>query len=948
MPDYVALPPDDRQRLKEVFADARALPASDRQAYLSAACVGNEALRQEIESLLASDERAKSFLESPAVVWGDGPPHPASLMLEGRRLGAYQVQALLGAGGMGEVYRARDTKLQRDVALKFLPQAFTSDPARLSRFEGEARMLAALNHPNIGAIYGFEEAEGLRFLVLELVDGQTLAEKLADVSRQRSQGPGLPVHDALSIARQIAVALDVAHEKGIIHRDLKPANITITTDGMVKVLDFGIAKAAVDGSTPDFTQSPQHNVNHASDSAVMGTPGYMSPEQARGQPVDKRTDIWAFGCVLYEMLTGRVAFEGGTASGTIVAVLESNPQWDALPRGTPASIRLLLRRCLDKDAPRRVQSIAEVRRTIEHARHRWNRWQVAAIVAAALGTLAIGGVWLRGPARGSHASEWIQITKFPDSVSQPALSPDGRMVTFIRGPQTFWGPGQIYVKALPDGEPVQLTADSSDKMSPAFAPDGARIAYTTVSSQFGWDTWAVPVVGGEPRRWLDNASGLVWGGPRDVLFSEMKKGTHMGIVASDESRSDQHGVYLPANERAMAHRSYPSPNGKWVLLAEMDEDYAWMPCRVVPANGSSPGRQVGPPAAACTFGAWSPDGKWMYLTSDAGGVNHIWRQRFPDGQPEQMTFGPTAEEGIAMAPDGRSLITAVALQNVTIWLHDASGERQISSLEGSAITPRFTPDGQRLCYVIAKESPTPWVPQPAEVWVADLKSGRSESLVRGLLALSYDISADSQEVVLEVADGEGKPRLWLAPLDHRRPPRQIANVEGRQPKFGPDGDIFFRTSGTVYRVHSDGTAMRKALDEQIHSLKAVSRDGRWLIGSSPLPGNASSLLQAFPLAGGPAVQLGSVKLEWNWTPAGDSLAISAGPVGASRSYLIPLAPGEALPRLPPGGFRSEQDVAELPGARKIDVSTAVPGASPDVYAFYRGTTQRNLFRIPLH
>jgi Tol biopolymer transport system component len=379
----------------------------------------------------------------------------------------------------------------------------------------------------------------------------------------------------------------------------------------------------------------------------------------------------------------------------------------------------------------------------------------------------------------------------------------------------------------------------------------------------------------------------------------------------------------------------------------MNQDYVWIPCRVVPVDGSSPGSQVGPPGAGCTFGAWSPDGKWMYVTSNVGGVPHIWRQRFPDGQPEQVTFGPTAEEGIAMAPDGRSFVTAVALQNVTIWIHDVSGERQISSLEGTAVTPRFTLDGQRLCYMIAKESPTPFVPQPAEVWVADLKSGRSESLAPGLLALSFDISADSQEVVMEVTDGEGKPRLWLVPFDRRSPPRQIPDVEGRQPKFGPDGDIFFRTAGTVYRVHPDGTAMRKALEQQIHLLKGVSRDGRWLVGSSPLPGNESSVLQAFPLGGGPAVHLGSLSLEWNWSPVGDSLSVSGGPVGASRSYLIPLAPGEAFPPVPAGGFRSEEEFAQLPGARQIDALTAVPGSSPDVYAFYRGTTQRNLFRIPL-
>ena len=943
----MALPPEDWRRLKEVFAGARALPASHRQAYLSATCAGNEALRQEAESLLASDERAKSFLESPAIIWGDGTPLPAQLMIEGRRLGAYQVQALLGAGGMGEVYRARDTKLQRDVAVKFLPHAFTSDPERLSRFEGEARMLAALNHPNIGAIYGFEEAEGLRFLVLELVNGRTLADKLADASRQRPQGPGLPVHEALSIARQIAVALDVAHEKGIIHRDLKPANITITPDGVVKVLDFGLAKAAGDGSPPDVTHSPTNAVKQTSASGVMGTPGYMSPEQARGQAVDKRTDVWAFGCVLYEMLTGRVAFQGVTASDTIVAVLESEPRWDALPRGIPTSVRLLLRRCLDKDAARRLQDIGQVRRALEQARRGWSRWQVAAVAVAALATLAIGAVvWLRGPAAASRASEWVQITKFPDSVTQPALSPDGQMVAFIRGPQTFFGPGQVYVKALPDGEPVQLTRDSSNKMGPAFSPDGARIAYTTVSSQFAWDTWAVPVRGGEPQRWLANASGLVWAGPRDLLFAEQKKGTHMGIVASDESRNRQRAVYLPTNERAMAHRSYASPDGKWVLLTEMNQDYVWIPCRVVPADGSSPGRQVGPSAAGCTAGAWSPDGKWMYVTSDAAGEHHIWRQRFPDGQPEQVTFGPTAQEGIALAPDGRSLVTAVSLQHGAIWLHDASGERQISSLEGTAITPRFTPDGQRLCYMIAKESPTPWVPQPAEVWVADLKSGRSEPLAPGLLAISYDISANGEEVVMEVADGGGKPRLWLVWIDRRAPPRQIPNVEGRQPKFGPDRNIFFRTAGTVYRVHADGTAMRKALEQQIHLLKAVSPDGRWLIGSSPLPENEASVLQAFPLTGGAAVQIGGVRMEWNWSPGGDSLAISA--VGTNRSYLIPLAPGEALPRVPAGGFRSEEEIAELPGAVQLDVSTVVPGSLPGVYAFYRGTTQRNLFRIPLH
>jgi hypothetical protein len=406
----------------------------------------------------------------------------------------------------------------------------------------------------------------------------------------------------------------------------------------------------------------------------------------------------------------------------------------------------------------------------------------------------------------------------------------------------------------------------------------------------------------------------------------------------------------------MAHRSYASPDGKWVLLAEMNEDHEWIPCRVVPMDGSSPGRQVGPANAACTFGAWSPDGNWMYVTSNAGGVHHIWRQRFPDGQPEQVTSGPTAEEGIAMAPDGRSFVTAVALENVSIWLHDASGERQISSLEGIATTAKFTPDGQRLCYLIRKEFPTPFSSvQSGEVWVSDLGSGRSQSLAPGFRALTYDISADSRQIVMEVADDDGKPRLWLVPLDRGSPPRQIQSVEGRQPKFGPDGDIFFRASGFVYRVRADGRGLRKAFEQPVLLLKALSHDGRWLVGWSPRPDGEGMATQAFALVGGPehvgpqhvGIWNGGASIEWTWSPGGNVLSVSAGPVGVNRSYLIPLTPGEALPPVPAGGFRSEDEVARLPGARRIDALTVVPAPSPDVYAFSRVTSQRNLYRIPV-
>ena len=277
----------------------------------------------------------------------------------GTRLGPYEILSALGAGGMGEVYRARDTKLNRDVALKVLPPAFTADTDRVARFEREARLLASLNHPRIGSIYGLEDTGSTPALVLELVEGDTLDERVR-------RGP-LPVPEALAIAQQIADALEAAHASGIVHRDLKPSNIKITHDGMVKVLDFGLARAlAADGSEPDLAKSPTMTAGTIP-GVILGTAAYMSPEQARGRPVDKRTDVWAFGCVLFEMLTGSSAFGRETLTDTIAAVVGAEPDWTLLPSETPAGIRHLLTRCLQKDARRRIHDIADARIEVEDA-----------------------------------------------------------------------------------------------------------------------------------------------------------------------------------------------------------------------------------------------------------------------------------------------------------------------------------------------------------------------------------------------------------------------------------------------------------------------------------------------------------------------------------------------------------------------------------------------------
>ena len=329
----------------------------ERAAFLREACAGDEPLRQDVESLLTHASRGAGFLSTPAFA-GEAAGDVASFV--GRQLGRYSIQAPLGAGGMGEVYRARDGTLGRDVAIKILPRVFSTNPDRRARFDREARLLAALNHPHIAAIYGVEDSDGVRALVLELVEGDTLADRLARGA--------LAVSEALRIARQIADALEAAHEKGIVHRDLKPANIKITPEGVVKVLDFGLAKAAGgDSSGPDLTQSPAVPNGSTRHGLIFGTASYMSPEQARGRPVDTRTDIWAFGCVLYEMLTGTQAFPGGDLSEILAGIIKSEPNWDAVPADVPPVLGVWLRRCLHKDSRQRLRDIGDLRLALDGA-----------------------------------------------------------------------------------------------------------------------------------------------------------------------------------------------------------------------------------------------------------------------------------------------------------------------------------------------------------------------------------------------------------------------------------------------------------------------------------------------------------------------------------------------------------------------------------------------------
>lgn len=570
--------------------------------------------------------------------------------------------------------------------------------------------------------------------------------------------------------------------------------------------------------------------------------------------------------------------------------------------------------------------------------------------AIILAALAIAVPQLIRPRR--HEFAYTQITNFTDSAVAPVLSADGRMLAFLRSDRWFLSPDQIYIKLLPDGEPVQLTDDGHQKYGMAFSPDGSRLAYTVHDSNtMAWNTYTVPVLGGEPSLLLSNASGLTWLEGGRYLFSEQDgKGAHMGIVTAGDNRAGYRQIYFPPHERSMAHFSYASPDRKWALVLEMDP--IWHPCRVIPLNGSSAGREVGP-NGSCMSAAWSPDGKWMYFGAEVDGSRHLWRQRFPQGKPEQLTYGPAQEEGVTVTPDGRSLITSVGIDRTAIWIHDGRGERLLQSegyLQGMH-TPgwpsvRFSSDGKSIFYLMRRDSPQ----SPSELWRTEIESGRSEAVLRGVSILAYDLSKNEKEVVFSAQSSGKAPQIWLAPLDRSSPPKLVTASGGWWPVFGPDDQLLFLwsdgTANYLVRISKDGSTRSKVVPGPVGNIDSISPDRRWIVVLSAPVGTV-----AVPTAGGdPRAIVRHSTQAVRWSADGRFFYIGVqgnSLTSAGTTVAIPVPPGKSLPDLPPAGISGLEDARALPGARVLDRWNIAPGPDPSVFVYTKTTVQRNLYRIAI-
>jgi Tol biopolymer transport system component len=749
----------------------------------------------------------------------------------GTRIGAYEVVSLIGAGGMGEVYRARDTRLKRDVALKILPEAFSRDPDRLARFHREAELLATLTHAHIAAIYGLEESDGVPTLVLELVEGRTLAERIAE-------GP-LALEEALPIARQIAEALEAAHERGIVHRDLKPANIKITIDGSVKVLDFGLAKL-LDASpaASSLSMSPTLSVHATQAGVILGTAAYMSPEQARGKGVDRRADIWAFGCVLFEMLTARQAFDtaGGTVSDAVAAILRGEPEWGALPASTPAAVRRLLIRCLKKDSQERLHDIADARLDIDEALD-----PPAAISAArptsgirgspvVLVSLAMAVAMLSVPA----ALYFLQplperlVTRLEIVVPTGtdllslALSPNGRQLAFVAPDEVV---PRLWVRALDqlDARPLPGTDNAT---YPFWAPDGRTIGFFADGK-----LKRIDLAGGAPQTIADAPTGRggTWSRDGTIVFAPTNGGGLLRVASTGGPTAP-----VTTSNPVVANHRFPQflPDGRRVLFGTFGGRAGGIyvvsldggdPVRITDAENAGlyapPGwllvvrqatlmafpfdanravvtgepiplnQTVGSNLAIARATLTVSDGGVMTYGSATGGQHRqlTWRSR--DGGVLGLIGQPDDTEvtSINLSPDGRRLVTSRTVQgNQDVWVIDvARGVPSRLTFDASGDNaPVWSFDGQRIVFRSVRTGINNLFEKPA--------SGAGDE--RPLLStpetkMAYDSSPDGRMLLYGVLGAKTAADIFALPLTGNAKPFPVVQTAFAEDsaQFSPDG-----------------------------------------------------------------------------------------------------------------------------------------------------------------
>ena len=853
-----------------------------RAAFLHDACAGDEDLRGEVESLLAYEGKAEYFMEVPAldVVVKQLAESQALPMIQrsGTKLGAYEILAPLGAGGMGEVYRARDSKLNRDVALKILPAVFTNDAERMARFRREAQVLASLNHPNIGSIYGLEESNNVRILVLELVEGPTLADRIT--------GGAIPLEEVLAIARQIAEAVAYAHEKGVTHRDLKPANIKITPDGNVKVLDFGLAKVLEGPKNPDSdpSRSPTFGNPTTLEGMILGTAAYMSPEQAKGKPVDKRADIWSFGVVLYELLAGRPLFQRETVSDTLAAVLKEEPDWNRIP----VKVQPLLRHCLEKDPKRRLRDIGDMHLLLETASVpvQSNRPWLACVAVAVFFVIA-GTLSLIHFRERPLVSAPIQFEISPSgSLAQGhafAISPDGRHLAFAAtgsdGVVHLWirDLDSLKDRVLSNGYPAVVRPRGV--VPPFFwSPDSRFIGF-----QSGSKLAKIEISGGPAQTLCDVQATVVggsWNREGVIVFSDTGKGlmqvSAAGGVASpltalDRSRKETVHVlpsFLPDGRHFLYERASSIPENSGIYVGSLDTKPEKQDSRrllattsgpvYVPSSDSDSGevlflRQGMLMAQPFDARRLEPSGEAVPVAEQVGSYidyglfsasdNGVLVYRSSAGQDFQLTWlnqqgkilGTVAEPGrynsMALSPDGRriavSRTNAENTPNWDIWLLDV----------GRNTSTRLTYDQVRATFPVwaADGSSVVFDTEYAGVRSLYLKltsgAGDERLLLSSTAGEKYATSwsRDGRFLLYSGEDPETKSDLWVLPLQGDRQPIPFLRTEFNESsgQFSPDGHWVAYTSdesgrNEIYvRDFSSGAAQG-----------SWDAAGRWLISKS--------------------------------------------------------------------------------------------------------------------